>query len=328
MSWHRIRTDFRFAILVLFSAVTVVGVTPFAVYRFAHGETMAGVADMLIVLLLTSSGLYVWHGGNVDRAALFTAAAYTLGCVAIAHLVGLPGTLWMYPVLLANFLLIDRRLAIVMAALGIAAIVLNPGIFTDGTQRISFLVTSVVVSTFAFIFAYRTDTQRKQLETLAWHDPLTGIYNRRAMDRELAIAIETFRRHKTPYCLAIVDLDHFKRINDAYGHEAGDRVLIDFVRHVAESTRKADRFFRLGGEEFVLLLPGAEAGSLHIICENLRAHIAAKLRYDKESITVSIGAAALEAGEDAASWLVRADEALYQAKHQGRNQLVVHAGRD
>lgn len=328
MSWHRIRTDFRFAIMVLFSVVTVLGVTPFVVYRFAHGESMAAVVDLLIVLLLTSSGIYVWRGGNLDRAALLTATAYTLGCVVIANLVGLPGTLWMYPVLLANFLLIERWLAIVMAALGIAAIMLSPGIFADGTQRISFLVTSVVVSTFAFIFAYRTDTQRAQLETLAWHDSLTGIYNRRAMERELAIAIETYRRHKTPYGLAIVDLDHFKRINDGYGHEAGDKVLVDFVRHVAEKTRKVDRFFRMGGEEFVLLLPGAQASSLHVICENLRAHIAAKLRYQKESITVSIGAAALEEDEDAAGWLVRADEALYQAKHQGRNQLVVHSGRD
>lgn len=328
MSWHRVRTDFRFAILILFSAVTVLGVTPFAIYRFARGETLAGVVDLLIVLLLTSVGVYVWRGGNINRASIVEVTAYTLGCVVVSNLVGLPGTLWMYPILLANFLFIDRRLAILMSALGITAIMLSPGIFPDFTQRISFLVTSVVVSAFAFIFAYRTDTQRAQLETLAWHDSLTGIYNRRAMERELAIAIETYRRHKTPYGLAIVDLDHFKRINDAYGHEAGDRVLIDFVRHVAENTRKVDRFFRLGGEEFVLFLPGAEADSLHIICENLRGHIAAKLRYDKESITVSIGAAALEADEDAASWLVRADEALYQAKHQGRNQLVVHAGRD
>ena len=304
MSWHRIRTDFRFAILILFSAVTVLGVTPFAIYRFVHGETLAGVVDLLIVFLLTSVGIYVWRGGNVARASIVAACAYTLGGAVIANLVGFPGALWMYPILLANFLFIDRRLAILMSVVGITAIMLSPGIFPDLIQRISFLVTSIVVSTFAFIFAYRTDTQRAQLETLAWHDSLTGIHNRRAMERELAIAIETYRRHKTPHGLAILDLDHFKRINDSYGHEAGDRVLIDFVKHVVEKTRKGDRFFRMGGEEFVLLLPGARADSLQIICENLLAHVGANLRYEDQVITVSIGAAALEADEDAASWLV------------------------
>ena len=112
------------------------------------------------------------------------------------------------------------------------------------------------------------------------------------MERELSIAIETYRRHRTPCGLAILDLDHFKRINDAYGHAAGDQVLVDFVKHVADKVRRSDRFFRMGGEEFVLLLPGANAGSLHTVCENLRAHVEAMLRYEKERITVSIGAAA------------------------------------
>ncbi len=328
MSWQRFRTDFRFAIVMLFASVAVAGITPFAAYRFARGEIIPGAIDVVIVLIVAATAIDVWRGGNIDRAARIMAVVGGVGCLMTANLIGPAGILWLYPVLLANFLLLERRQAILASLLGVLVLILSSNTLVDSSQRIVFVVTTLMVSTFAFIFAYQTDTQRAQLEALAWHDSLTGIYNRRAMERELAIAIETFRRHKTAYGLAIVDLDHFKRINDTYGHEAGDRVLIDFVRLVAESTRKVDRFFRLGGEEFVLLLPGAEPGSLHVICENLRAHIAAQLRYERESITVSIGAAALEANEDSASWLVRADEALYQAKHQGRNQLVVHGGRD
>lgn len=328
MSWQRIRTDFRFAIITLFSAVTVLGVAPFAVYRIARGQVLAGVIDSAIVLSITLAGVYVWRGGNIERASRVTIAAYTAGCLMVANLVGLPGALWIYAVLLANFLLVERREAVLASAFAIAVLMLSPDVFADANQRITFLATTLVVSLFAFIFASRTETQRMQLENLASHDPLTGIYNRRAMERELAIAIEAYRRQRTPYGLAIADLDHFKRINDSSGHEAGDRVLVDFVELVAGSTRKGDRFFRLGGEEFVLLLPGTQAESLQVFCENLRERIATQLAYGNERITVSIGAAALETDEDAASWLARADKAVYQAKHQGRNQVVVHRGRE
>ncbi|MEJ7745406.1 MAG: GGDEF domain-containing protein [Luteimonas sp.] len=328
MSWQRIRTDFRFAIITLFSAVTVLSVTPFAIYRFARGQILAGLVDVAIVLFLTMVAVHVWRGGDIKRASRVTVVVVSVGCVATVNLIGLTGAFWMYPVLLTNFLFVERREAMLVSALAIVALLLSPDVFADANQRITFLATTLIVSLFAFIFASRTETQRMQLENLASHDPLTGIYNRRAMERELAIAIEAYRRQRTPYGLAIADLDHFKRINDSSGHEAGDRVLVDFVELVARCTRKGDRFFRLGGEEFVLLLPGTQAESLQIFCEHLRERIATQLSYENERITVSIGAAALETDEDAASWLARADKAVYQAKHQGRNQVVVHRGRE
>jgi len=328
MSWQRIRTDFRFAIITLFSMVAVLGVLPFAFYRFARGEVLAGVGDLAIVLVITAAGIHVWRGGSIERASLVTVLAFNAGCLLVAHLVGLSSALWMYPVLMANFMLIDRRIAVVISAVGLLVLAVSPGIFVEGAPRLAFLVTAVVVCVFAFIFAYQTDSQHAQLEDLASHDPLTGIYNRRALDRELMIAIDARRRQRTPYGLAIADLDRFKRINDSYGHEAGDRVLIDFVEQVGRSTRKGDRFFRFGGEEFVLLLPGAEAAALQMFCDSLRERIAAGLQSNGEPITVSIGAAVLETGEDAGSWLARADQAVYQAKSEGRNRVVVHPGRE
>ncbi|MBW3550859.1 MAG: GGDEF domain-containing protein, partial [Proteobacteria bacterium] len=118
-------------------------------------------------------------------------------------------------------------------------------------------------------------------------------------------------------------LDHFKAINDGFGHEAGDAVLVQFSDLVRSSTRKGDRFFRLGGEEFALLLPGADIDALRDITEHLRASVERAVRCDDRPVTISIGATPLAAGESASSWLSRADSAMYLAKGEGRNRVVV-----
>lgn len=325
MSWKHLRTDFRSAIGILFAVVVVLCVTPFAIYRFSHGQTLAGVVDLAIVSAIAAGAVHVWRGGNIEHACRVVVVTSSVGCVMVAHLVGQAGVLWMYPVLLSNFMLVDRRLAMLVSVLAIAVLLLLPGVFGDTLERVIFLITAMVVCVFAFILAHRTDSQRAQLEEIARHDALTGAYNRRAMASELAIAIETSRRRQLPCGLAVMDLDYFKHINDNYGHEAGDRVLVDFARRVALGNRKGDRLFRYGGEEFVLLLPGADVGALQASCENLRERIARELRCDGDAITVSIGAAVLRGGEDVASWLARADAAMYQAKRQGRNQVVMDA---
>jgi diguanylate cyclase (GGDEF)-like protein len=328
MSLSRLRTNFRFAILTLFGAVGVLGVTPFALYRFVHGQVLIGLVDLGIVACIAACLAYVWRGGNLERASWFVVATYNLGCLMIAGLIGLSGVLWMYPVLLANFLLVDRWIAIGVSAVGIAAVLLLPDVFASGLQLALFLITAVITCLFTFIFAARGDSQRARLEALARLDPLTQAFNRRALERELQLALESHRRRQGSFGLAVLDLDHFKRVNDTFGHEAGDRVLVEFTRLVGAVTRKGDRLFRSGGEEFVLLLPGAGVAELQIVCEHVRARVAAGLACDGQSITVSIGAAALVTGEDALSWLGRADAAMYRAKNAGRNAVVVDAAGD
>jgi diguanylate cyclase (GGDEF)-like protein len=143
------------------------------------------------------------------------------------------------------------------------------------------------------------------------------------MDRELHIAAEAFRRHRMPVGLLVMDLDHFKRINDAFGHEAGDSVLVDFARLVQSRCRAGDRLFRYGGEEFVLLLPGTDADALRPLAEELRRAVATGLSGNGRGVTVSVGGAVLRPGEDNAHWLARADAAMYEAKRQGRDRVVV-----
>lgn len=163
----------------------------------------------------------------------------------------------------------------------------------------------------------------------AEHDHLTGAPSRRAFfemaERELARA----RRHGSGLGLLLVDADHFKRINDTYGHGVGDEVLRDLVARTREEIRKIDYFARLGGEEFGVLLPDASFDTTRAVAERLRAALDRPATgvpaATGPAYTVSIGLAMLEKGEDFAGLMRRADAALYAAKAGGRNRVEVAA---
>lgn len=142
------------------------------------------------------------------------------------------------------------------------------------------------------------------------------------MEQELAVAIAANQRRPRSLALLLLDLDHFKQINDRYGHDMGDQVLRRFVTLVQSRTRACDRLFRYGGEEFVLLLlEDTDANGVATVFANLRACVHAELRVQDAPVTVSAGAALLAPGESREAWLARADAALYRAKQAGRDRL-------
>lgn len=321
--WYRLRNDFQLALITLFGACGVVGIMPFAIYRFAIGNVVMGVINTLIVACITSAVVYAWRSGDMRRTGLFLVGVNTTGCIVSATLLGMPGLFWMYPAIVANHLLADRRKAAVASALALSVLVLHGKAFTSTLQMVLFVVTASVTTLFAFIFAHRTESQRLRLEELATLDPLTGVQNRRAMEQELQIALERHRRNGATCGIVMLDLDHFKSVNDRHGHEAGDQVLIAFADIVRRSTRQIDRLFRFGGEEFVLLLDPTSTASMQAIATKLCSTVAAELQCAGQPVTVSIGAASLRPGEDWRSLLARADAALYRAKNEGRNRAVV-----
>jgi diguanylate cyclase (GGDEF)-like protein len=142
------------------------------------------------------------------------------------------------------------------------------------------------------------------------------------MDALVGEAVERKRRASASVSAVLVDIDHFKRINDRYGHDAGDEVLKAVVALMARRRRKVDQLFRQGGEEFLLLLPDTEAHEAMVAAEALRKAIALAPILRDEPVTVSIGVGELRPGEDAKDWLKRIDEALYAAKEGGRNRVV------
>lgn len=322
-AWLRLQSDYQLAILSSFAACGFLGIFPFAIYRFATGNTLAGIVDTAIVACIVLAVVHAWNGGNRTHASLLLAVINTVGCLVSASVLGPPGLFWMYPALLGNFLLLSRRQAVLVTVVALALLTVQGKAYDSTAQLSMFLVSASVSGLVAFVFASRTETQRLELEALATLDSLTGVPNRRAMEAELASAVEQQRSGSGHFGLAMLDLDHFKRINDAHGHEAGDEVLIAFTGLVRRCTRSSDRCFRFGGEEFVLLMPGTDRSALQEIDATLRRRVASELSCHGVAVTVSIGAAVLRPGEDWPAWLARADAALYQAKHEGRNRTVV-----
>jgi diguanylate cyclase (GGDEF)-like protein len=165
----------------------------------------------------------------------------------------------------------------------------------------------------------------KRIEELAELDDLTGSFNRRSIMRMLDDRISHAQRSKTPCSIALIDLDWFKRINDAYGHPTGDEVLRTFAITVFANIRTIDRFGRYGGEEFLLVLPDTPGDGAARIVERLRT-IIAELDWSAFSpglrVTISAGIATLKPGETPESFLARADRALYAAKARGRDRIA------
>lgn len=160
----------------------------------------------------------------------------------------------------------------------------------------------------------------KELERIAYRDSLTNLLNRREITRILDIEMERAQRQKTPLSLLMLDLDHFKNINDKHGHQVGDSVLKSCADSLLQCSRRTDFIGRIGGEEFVVLLPNTDYATALKLAERCRETIE-KTSSNGIQYTCSIGVAELEAGEQLEALMQRADEALYSAKDSGRNSV-------
>ncbi len=167
------------------------------------------------------------------------------------------------------------------------------------------------------------EAANRALDLQARTDALTGLLNRRGFESQMAFALALARRSSRPLSLITVDVDHFKRVNDTYGHEAGDEVLRRLARTLESRLRGSDVVARLGGEEFVALLPDTDLAGAQAIAQALVTTMADQQDPVVGTITVSVGVATMRGQESGADILRRADRALYEAKGQGRNRVCV-----
>lgn len=175
--------------------------------------------------------------------------------------------------------------------------------------------------------------ENKRLQTLTLLDPLTHIFNKRQFDKMMQEGVKGAKRHSQKLSLLLFDIDHFKQVNDQYGHDAGDRILIQVTELVSGFIRENDTFARIGGEEFAVILPFTDLQSAHVLAERVRDEVNRKCFEVQESlcikISISAGIAQLLAQDHSStSMFERADKALYQAKNDGRNCVRLSAELD
>jgi diguanylate cyclase len=245
------------------------------------------------------------------------------GLVIIVNLLGATLIYWAYPTMVAAFFLVKPREAVAVNLL--VMVLLIPTLIAEISklQFIIVLVTLTLNNIFAYVFATRMNEQRQHLAFLAERDPLTGIGNRRALNASLEDVI--VRQHTKPVTasLVVLDLDHFKDVNDTYGHTIGDKILIRVTELVNTKIRVTDDLYRYGGEEFVVIAMGAPREAANKLAEQLRVEVEASDLLPERPVTISLGVAELKQGESYDNWLHRADSALYQAKRAGRNRVCL-----
>jgi len=165
----------------------------------------------------------------------------------------------------------------------------------------------------------------ENLEQLASTDRLTNAWNRRRFEEAVEGEIHRFHRYGHPISLMLLDIDHFKRVNDNYGHQEGDRVLKQVADSVFASIRKSDSLTRWGGEEFIVLMPNTGLKFAGMLAERIRTYIDAQSFASVGSVTASIGVAEFHPDSSYEDWLDRADRAMYTAKREGRNRIELDA---
>lgn len=175
-----------------------------------------------------------------------------------------------------------------------------------------------------FIVIYRQFVlmkYNKKLKELSVTDKLTGLYNRVKTDKSIQNQIELYQRYEASFCIMMLDLDFFKKINDTYGHQIGDNILVETASVLRGSLRKTDVICRWGGEEFLVILPNTGHLKTLEMADRVRMNIYGNKIISNYAVTISIGIAEITKEDDFNTLIKRADDALYNAKEKGRNRV-------
>lgn len=263
------------------------------------------VVSMMFVLFLLPSVLLLWrHGWRAERALRLVAGTLTLTILALlarcVHALRVP----------ADY-----------------ADLLQPSLGQGLTFLVSFM--ALLGAGFGFVLAV-FERVASQMEAMASHDGLTGCLNRSTTDALLVHALARAARDRSPLAFVLLDLDHFKQVNDRHGHRMGDQVLRGFAQVARQRLRHADALGRTGGEEFGLVLPATDAAGARRLVEDMRHAIEAMRWHDEQggavAVTVSAGIAVAEPGDTLSADRLYglADQALYEAKRNGRNRVELY----
>jgi len=320
--------SFEESIAVLCCILATVFVAPFILLRAWAGEWLHAAVDAAATLAIVASGWYVWSTGRTEIARPLVAVIFLVTLVTIVYLFDHATLLWAYPATAASFFVLRPTRAAILNLLAIAALLPRLLTLEPATLATSFLITLLASNVLALAYTASMARSRSRFRLLAERDALTGAGNRRALNPALSDALAKRNDFGTPSSLIAFDIDHFKDVNDQYGHEAGDRVLVGLTKLIHDNVRAGDDVFRYGGEELIVLAHGARAEPAGGLANSLRTRIERTPLHDGGPITISAGVAEALPGDTPDTWFRRADEMLYAAKNAGRNRVRIDTERE
>lgn len=327
MQLHRqaghFQTDFRIQSTYLIALTSLLLLTPFALNNLLQDRPLIGIAALTIIAI---QGFHAWEinrGNSRPWIVLFVLSPCMITFLVLCfHTQGIIAALWTYPVILFYYCAMEDRKAWFANAVTLVCVTPQAWVVLDAELASQVTATLIAVSVFSAISSRASTTYQKTLEDRIISDPLTGLLNRTVLKVTLNAAVEHYQRLGTPMTLMLLDLDHFKQVNDTYGHDTGDKVLVEVSNIIKESTRLSDSCFRIGGEEFLCLLYGSDLENGKRIADKIRLQLQRKEIIPGLVTTTSIGVATIRRDDTWQSWNSRTDKCLYQAKHAGRNTVA------
>lgn len=314
----RSRDAYRYILLLLAFVLA-----PMCIHNLYTGQWLLSLASLGLLATLLAN---IWLLGGNRRAFLSPTLLLALGISLILLAVGLGqqySIYWLYPLLAGLPVLLHsgRSLAIGLVSGALAL----PLLFTrfDGASAAAISFSMMVTWLVSAWLVFAVKEQSRRLRDMAITDPLSGAYNRRYLNDRARHALDAWQRYRHSAAMLLIDVDHFKRINDRYGHAAGDTAIKRLVEVISARIRAVDTVCRFGGEEFVVLLQETGIGSALRIAEELRTLVEGAKILPEGSMTVSIGVCEVTVADNLDHWFRLADSALYLAKSNGRNRVEV-----
>lgn len=325
---HRRKRNEAEYIILLFCALLATVLVPFTVLRVQSGEYAVAALDLALIVVMVWLFIYVYKTGDVKLSGYVTACVFVAGTVTTIYLKGGDQIHWAYPAFVVIFYFLRPETALLISCLSIFSII--PALQTEYTflEMLKVLMTLLVNVACAFMFTKIMGNQRRELKRRSMKDPLTQVGNRSAMDIEITKVFDACISGHKSMCAMMVDVDHFKRINDSFGHQVGDKVIVRIAEFLEQKMLITRSVYRYGGEEFFVLLRDMNQEDARQFAESLRIEVENTTFCEEVRFTISIGISELQPDKSPRQWIEQADQALYQAKHSGRNCVVIFQEKD
>ncbi len=304
------------------SFIAAVVLTPFAFLSFFQDRYFLGIT---ILLILTFCSMNVWFGLQNryhNSLNLFGALLLTVTTALALYQLGIKGSYWASVAVLSFYFILPEKQAWIINAIFVAAITPIALYVLEPQVAFRFFATLLAISLFAFTSTREIYKQNYLLTEQSITDILTGLYNRALLQSSLENAIHQNDRLGTDMTILMLDIDHFKAINDQFGHDIGDSVLKATGEFLNNAFRASDMVFRVGGEEFLALMLNTDINNALKIAEKIRKEFVQLPLIPNHIVTISIGISHLKPDMDWKQWMKQGDENLYKAKSNGRNKVV------
>jgi diguanylate cyclase (GGDEF)-like protein len=308
--------------LLVLALGTAIGILPFTIYRALESDWYVAILDLLVVIGMSGIFFYVYKTDNVKNASLALILVALIANVVSFYLKGISQIYWIYPAMLSAYYIMSPKKGMIVNFVMLSLYLPKLFQMLEVVNIATIVITIIITNVIAYVFASGLKQQEVTLKKLASEDYLTSTGNRRSLNIELLKVYKSLQNHDRTAAIVLLDLDHFKKVNDTHGHLKGDEVLVRLSELLKCFYKTNESVFRYGGEEFLVVCPGKPIVEVVKMAEEFRKIVKRNIIIDSVEQTISLGVAEYVKEENIDDWVHRVDLALYQAKNEGRDRVV------